>query len=333
MNFMRARYANKWLMALLSGGRLPLLGAQYNESEWTIGPGMSHYWLMPRRAAVGLAVVLLLPAASPAQVYRWDDQEGTRHYTNSPEAVPEPYRATLDASASAASSPVDAVALAPPTLVPPTATTRIPYTAGNPILVQATIGGTGPLTLILDTGADRTMIAPQALSRLGISTANATRAEIRGVTGADQADVVQVGSLEVGKLADFVARSSCDVRVPIARGDFARGFGQALDGLRDARRHPAAEQNRQQDSDGADDEREDADMALQLDQAAARTAHQQHAQERSIRALERNGVEALAIGGVGVGDVKMQMGFGAWIGAFYGLGAADKPGAIPTNGC
>src|SRR5215203_5679929 len=26
-----------------------------------------------------------------------------------------------------------------------------------------------------------------------------------------------------------------------------------------------------------------------------------------------------AIGGMGAGDVKMQMGFGAWIGAFYGL--------------
>src|SRR5215211_5214299 len=29
-----------------------------------------------------------------------------------------------------------------------------------------------------------------------------------------------------------------------------------------------------------------------------------------------------AIGGMGGGDVKMQMGFGAWIGAFYGLSAS-----------
>src|ERR671936_1123230 len=28
-----------------------------------------------------------------------------------------------------------------------------------------------------------------------------------------------------------------------------------------------------------------------------------------------------AIGGMGAGDVKMQMGFGAWVGAFYGLWA------------
>jgi prepilin peptidase CpaA len=31
-----------------------------------------------------------------------------------------------------------------------------------------------------------------------------------------------------------------------------------------------------------------------------------------------------AIGGMGAGDVKMQMGFGAWIGAFYGLRETDE---------
>jgi prepilin peptidase CpaA len=36
-----------------------------------------------------------------------------------------------------------------------------------------------------------------------------------------------------------------------------------------------------------------------------------------------------AIGGMGAGDVKMQMGFGAWIGAFYGLWSPDgQPAAL-----
>jgi prepilin peptidase CpaA len=36
-----------------------------------------------------------------------------------------------------------------------------------------------------------------------------------------------------------------------------------------------------------------------------------------------------SIGGMGAGDVKMQMGFGAWIGAFYGLsGTEAHPGAM-----
>src|SRR5205814_918091 len=35
------------------------------------------------------------------------------------------------------------------------------------------------------------------------------------------------------------------------------------------------------------------------------------------------------IGGMGAGDVKMQMGFGSWMGAFYGLSASDtQPGAL-----
>jgi prepilin peptidase CpaA len=34
-----------------------------------------------------------------------------------------------------------------------------------------------------------------------------------------------------------------------------------------------------------------------------------------------------AVGGMGAGDVKMQMGFGAWIGAFYGLSAPEGQSA------
>ena len=90
---------------------------------------------------------------------------------------------------------------APPGERPPPSprVARIPFTPGAPILVSARINGGEAVTLILDTGADRTMVAPQALWRLGISTANAPRAEIRGVTGAVQGDVVRVASLEVGE--------------------------------------------------------------------------------------------------------------------------------------
>jgi prepilin peptidase CpaA len=36
-----------------------------------------------------------------------------------------------------------------------------------------------------------------------------------------------------------------------------------------------------------------------------------------------------AIGGMGAGDVKMQMGFGSWVGAFFGLwGGESHPGAL-----
>jgi prepilin peptidase CpaA len=36
-----------------------------------------------------------------------------------------------------------------------------------------------------------------------------------------------------------------------------------------------------------------------------------------------------SVGGMGAGDVKMQMGFGAWVGAFYGVSRTDThPGAL-----
>ena len=143
--------------------------------------------------------VVLLPALALAQMYRWEDPRGTLHYTNTPQTVPESYRSQTDPLPAASVLPAKVEPVVPTALVRSVAITRIPYTTGDPIFVTATIGGTGPLTLILDTGADRTMVAPRALWRLGISTANAPRAEIRGVTGASQGDIVRVASLEVGE--------------------------------------------------------------------------------------------------------------------------------------
>jgi hypothetical protein len=45
------------------------------------------------------------------------------------------------------------------------------------------IDGRGPVTLILDTGADRIMVSPAALARLGIAMPGAARTRLRGVTG------------------------------------------------------------------------------------------------------------------------------------------------------
>jgi aspartyl protease/uncharacterized protein DUF4124 len=150
-------------------------------------------------AAAGFGLVLLIPALSVAQVYRWQDEQGIVHYTNTLQGIPEPYRSSLPALPQAPVSPVDPDEIAPAAAVPAMASARIPYTPGAPILVSARIGGSGPLTLILDTGADRTLVAPQALSRIGVSTADAPRAEIRSVTGSAQGQVVQVGSVEVGE--------------------------------------------------------------------------------------------------------------------------------------
>lgn len=141
------------------------------------------------RAGVFL-LLLLVPELALAQMYQWQDDQGTVHYTNDLHSIPEPHRARARF--------VPASPMAPPAVAPSAGITRIPFTPGSPILVSATINGNGPVTLILDTGADRTMLTPLALWRLGISTADAPRAEIKGVTGTAQGQLVQVASVEVG---------------------------------------------------------------------------------------------------------------------------------------
>ena len=143
------------------------------------------------RAAFLLLLIALLPGQAWAQMYQWEDEQGTVHYTNELQSVPEPFRSRARF--------VPASPMAPPAVAPAQGITRIPFTPGAPILVSARINGGGPVTLILDTGADRTMLTPMALWRLGISTDNAPLAEIKGATGTARAALVQVLSVEVGE--------------------------------------------------------------------------------------------------------------------------------------
>ncbi len=135
-----------------------------------------------------------LPGAVRAEIYSWIDDQGTQHYTTQIRKYPEPYRSTAQ-TLSLPQSPAP-----PPELLPTPAAkglTRISFTSGSPVLVTARINGAGPVTLILDTGADRTLVKTSVLSNLGISTENSNRVAIKGVTGTSYAIAVWVNSLEV----------------------------------------------------------------------------------------------------------------------------------------
>ena len=139
-------------------------------------------------------IFMLLPGLALGDIYYWMDDQGTQHYTTRLESIPEPYRSKAIPLPLPTSPPV------PPEITPrssPTGVTKISFAPGSPVLVSAKINGSGPITLILDTGADRTMVAPSALSRLGISFENALRGVVRGVTGASDAEAVWVNSVEV----------------------------------------------------------------------------------------------------------------------------------------
>jgi hypothetical protein len=157
---------------------------------------MVHGRLLAEITAV-LMAILLLPPLTSAQVYRWED-DGALHFSNSYERIPESQRAQFGPPPPVSVETADpASSTANP--ASSSAVTRIPYTPGSPILVSASIGGTGSLTLILDTGADRTMVSPGALGRLGIPVGDGLPARIKGVTGTAEGSMVQVASVEVGQ--------------------------------------------------------------------------------------------------------------------------------------
>ena len=141
-----------------------------------------------------ILVFMLLPGLALGDIYYWMDDQGTQHYTTRFESIPEPYRSKAIPLPLPTSPPV------PPEITPRPlrkGLTKIPFTPGSPVLVSVKINGGGPITLILDTGADRTMVAPSALSRLGISFENALRGVVRGVTGASYAEAMWVNSVEI----------------------------------------------------------------------------------------------------------------------------------------
>ncbi len=146
--------------------------------------------------AAFILVCLVGAGLAYADVYYWTDEQGVQSYTTNLESIPERYRASAQLLSLANPPP------APPELPAPPVqkgSTKIPFVPGSPVLVSAKINGAGPVTLILDTGADHTLISPSVLARLGVSGQGAYRGLLKGVTGTNYADAMWIASLEVGE--------------------------------------------------------------------------------------------------------------------------------------
>jgi aspartyl protease len=156
-----------------------------------------------RRAAsvVGLSLVLLivaLPGRVHAQVYRYTDERGQNHYVDGLEKVPDQLRgAAVPLGLRNAPTPSPTGAPAAPS---PPGTTVIKYTPGQRIMVDVKLNGSFTAQLLLDTGADRTMISPRSLQAAGVAINRpVATGSITGATGIDRIDYVVVDSVEVGE--------------------------------------------------------------------------------------------------------------------------------------
>jgi predicted aspartyl protease len=157
---------------------------------------------MRRAALVGFSLSLLLAAApgAQAQFFRYTDDAGQNHYVDGLEKIPERYRnaaVPLSLRNAPAATPAST---AGPAVSKPSGTTVIKYTPGQRIMVDVRINGAFTAQLLLDTGADRTMISPRTLQAAGVAiTKPVATGSITGVTGSDRMSYVVVDSMEVGE--------------------------------------------------------------------------------------------------------------------------------------
>lgn len=160
---------------------------------------------------LGLAALLVLtalgvgvlaePRSASAQMYRWSDDQGETHFTEGLESVPPRFRrrAVLmgHTAQPVASAPSPRPAPAEPAA--PAGGARIQFAPGQKIMVEARINGRGPARLILDTGADGTLVNPAVLTALGVSYRGARSGTGKGVGGTVDTFFVRVDSVEVGE--------------------------------------------------------------------------------------------------------------------------------------
>jgi predicted aspartyl protease len=176
--------------------------------------------ITPWLSALAVLVVLVGPGVAHAQFIRYSDEHGTAHYVDSYDRVPERYRdsaVTLGYRNAPAVEPSEAGNKAGALR----GTTVIRYTPGQPIMVTVRLNGAASAQLMMDTGADRTLISPRALAAAGVSlTRPVGTRQMHGVTGSDRMDIVIVNSIEVGE-----ARVG---RMPVASYEMSLSRGDGL---------------------------------------------------------------------------------------------------------
>jgi hypothetical protein len=165
---------------------------------------------MMRATAVALALtVLSTPAA--AEIFKYTDDRGNNHYVEGLESVPQPYRSRATPlgmrndkftepppSAADPSKPPASSGERRPATESDKSGASIRYAPGKPIMVNAMVNGSTPAQLLLDTGADKTMINPRVLMAAGASLSRPVgSAMVSGVAGSQQMQFVTINSLEV----------------------------------------------------------------------------------------------------------------------------------------
>ncbi len=149
-------------------------------------------------------VTLILATPAFSQIYKWIDQDGKTHFTDSLSSVPPEYLSQLEPKASApppppAPAPVPASQKGNTVARPPSTYTVPLARQGNALVAQTVFNGTVSAPLLVDTGAELTVIAPEIARRLGLPVEQAAVIPLRSASGVFLAPLLKVRSLQVGE--------------------------------------------------------------------------------------------------------------------------------------
>ena len=160
----------------------------------------------------------LVVAPAAAQLYQWTDADGTVYFTADPTTIPPAHREAARQLGHPQPRPV------PPG--PAAEAASIAFDPRAPITVGVSLNGV-PLRLIVDTGAERTVLSPAAIERAGFGGQGGRPIQIVGATGTAAATLVTVPLLDVagariGPLAVIVHALPADVRAEPVDGLLGR---------------------------------------------------------------------------------------------------------------
>ena len=157
-----------------------------------------------------LSCVLLLLTLAPAyaEIYKWVDRDGRVHFTDSIAGIPPEYRDRIEEKTSATPAPQSAEpsrtrparrSVAP---APPSTSYEVPLRrAGNAMLVEAVVDRTRPAQLLLDTGAEFTVLSTAVARSLSLDLRDAAIMPLRSASGVFFAPMMKVQSITVGAAA------------------------------------------------------------------------------------------------------------------------------------
>jgi clan AA aspartic protease (TIGR02281 family) len=158
-----------------------------------------------------LSWVLLLLTLVPAyaEIYKWVDRDGRVHFSDTLAGIPPEYRDRIEEkvglTSTLHSSPAPQRVLPERlTIAPAPPSYAVPLRRdGNAMLVEALVGGTVRTRLLLDTGAEFTVLSTAAARRLALNLGSAAVIPLRSASGIFFAPMLKVPSIAVGEAVAY----------------------------------------------------------------------------------------------------------------------------------